>query len=83
MGNITDEDYQAYEEDLEILVDTLRQCFNAGKARYHIVEHKDTLFIEIEGLEELTEEEISEVAQPVFDELDMDFDEINLLPMKN
>lgn len=83
MAEITDEDYQAYEEDLNILVDTLRQCFNADKARYHIVEHKNTLFIEIEGLEELSEEEISEVAQPVFDELDMDFDEISLLSLKS
>lgn len=83
MAEITNEDYQAYEEDLNILVDTLRQCFNADKARYHIVEHKNTLFIEIEGLDELSEEEISEIAQPVFDELDMDFDEISLLPLKS
>lgn len=76
-------DYEAYEQDIELLVDTLRQCFNAEKARYNIVGHQNALFIEIEGLDALSPEEISEVAEPVLDELDMDFDEVSLLPLKN
>ncbi len=74
-------DYEAHEQDIKLLVDTLRKCFNAEKARYNIVGHQNTLFIEIEGLEDLSAEEISEVAEPVLDELDMDFDEISLLPL--
>lgn len=83
MAEFTDEDYEAYEQDLEILVDTLRKCFNADKARYSVVGHQNTLFIKIEGLEALSNEEIYEVAEPVFNELDMDFDEISLVPLKS
>ncbi len=82
MSDLNDTDYEAYEQDIELLVDTLRKCFNAEKARYNVVGHQNTLFIEIQGLDELTPEEISEVAEPVLDELDMDFDEISLLPLK-
>lgn len=83
MAELEDADYEAYEQDIELLVDTLRKCFNAEKARYSVVGHLNTLFIEIEGLDELSAEEISEVAEPVLDELDMDFDEISLLPLSN
>ncbi len=82
MAELNNADYEAYEQDIELLVDTLRKCFNAEKARYSVVGHQNTLFIEIEGLEQLTPEEISEVAEPVLDELNMDFDEISLLPLK-
>lgn len=82
MADIEDYDYEAYEHDIELLVDTLRKCFNAEKARYNVIGHQNTLYIEIEGLEELSPEEISEVAEPVLEELDMDFDEISLLPLK-
>lgn len=81
MSDLEDADYESYEHDIELLVDTLRKCFKADKARYNVVGHQNTLYIEIAGLEELTPEEISEVAEPVLDELDMDFDEISLLPL--
>ncbi len=83
MAELEDADYEAYEQDIELLVDTLRKCFEAEKARYSVVGHQNTLYIEIEGLDELDPETISEVAEPVLDELDMDFDEISLLPLKN
>lgn len=83
MADFTDEDYEAYEQDLEILVDTLRQCFNAAKVRYSVVGHQNALFVEIEGLEKLSNEEITEIAEEVFNELDMDFDEISLVPLKS
>ncbi|WP_372634479.1 hypothetical protein [Fodinibius sp.] len=83
MDELHESDYEAYEQDIKLLVDTLRQCFNAEKARYNIVGHQNALFIEIEGLDALSPEEISEVAEPVLDELDMDFDEVSLLPLKN
>lgn len=81
MAEFTEQDYDDYEKDIEVLVDTLRQCFLADKARYYVAGHQNTLFIEIEGLDELTEEEITEVAEPVLDELDLDFDEISLVPL--
>lgn len=83
MAEFTEDDYEAYEQDLEILVDTLRKCFNAEKARYSVIGHQNALYIEIEGLENLSNDEIQEVAEPVFNELDMDFDEISLVPLKS
>jgi len=83
MADFEQADYEAYEQDIKLLVDTLRKCFNAQKARYSVIGHQNILYIEIEGLDELSPEEISEVAEPVLDELDMDFDEISLLPLKN
>lgn len=82
MGQLNESDYQAYEQDLELLVDTLRQCFEAENARYYVVGHQNALYIEIEGLELLDQETIEEVAGPVLDELDLDFDEVVLLPIK-
>jgi hypothetical protein len=81
MADLSEDDYQDYEQDIEILVDTLRQCFEAEKARYYVVGHQDTLIIEIEGIDELSEEEVAEVAEPVLEELDLDFDEISLVPL--
>ncbi len=82
MAPFTESDYEAYEEDLKLLTDTLRECFDAEHARYYVAGHTNTLFIEIEGLEQFSPEEITEVAGPVLDELDMDFDEISLLPLR-
>jgi len=81
MGDTTDTDYEHDEKDIEILVDTLRQCFLADKARYYMDGNSDALIIEIEGLEALSQDEITEVAAPVLDELDLDFDEISLIPL--
>lgn len=81
MAELDNTDYEAYEQDIKLLVDTLRKCFSAEKARFSVVGHQNTLYIEIEGLDELSPEQISEVAEPVLDELDMDFDEISLLPL--
>lgn len=83
MAELENADYEAYEQDIELLVDTLRKCFNAEKARYNVVGHQNALYVEIEGLDELSPEEITEVAEPILDELDMDFDEVSLLPLKN
>ncbi len=80
MTEPTDKDLEADENDLNLLVDTLRQCFGAKKARYY-VDEGDILFIEIEGLDDLSDNEITEVAEPVLEELDMGFDEILLLPL--
>jgi len=70
------------DRDIEILVDALRQCFLAEKARYYINGYQDSLVIEIEGLDDLTDQEIAEVAEPILEELDLEFDEVMLVPLK-
>jgi hypothetical protein len=81
MAEFIDENYETDQPDIEILVDVLRQCFLAGRARYYIAVEQNSLFVEIEGLEEFSQEEIAEVAEPILEEFDLDFDEIVLLPM--
>jgi hypothetical protein len=70
-----------FEEDLKILVDTLRKCFESTEAEYFVDEHNDTLYVKLEGLDDYSENEIVEIAGPVLEELDMNFEEIIFLPM--
>lgn len=76
-----DEDFN--EQDIEILVDVLRQCFDADKARYHLPSHQNAIFIEISGLQELSQDEIADISEPVVTEFDPEFDEIMILPLTN
>lgn len=82
MSKLNESDFQAFEEDLEILVDVLRKTFDSEHSRYYVDERGDALYVELEGLDEYNDEEIAELAGPVLDELDLDFDEILLLPLK-
>lgn len=81
MAELSEADYMAYEEDLELLTETLRQSFDAERARYYVVGHRNALYIEIEGLDEIEDELIAEIAEPVLDQLDLDFDEVSLIPL--
>lgn len=82
MPELNESDFEAFEDDLQILVHTLKESFNAEDARYYVDERHDTLYVELEGLDEYSEAEITEIAGPVLDELDLDFDEIALLPLR-
>jgi hypothetical protein len=73
-------DYDAYENDLEILVQTIKESFESTEAEFHIDEMNEILYIKLEGLEEYSQDEIVEIAGPILDELDMDFEEIIFLP---
>lgn len=83
MAKLNEADWEAFEEDVKLLVDTIQKLFDAEQVRHYVDERNNTLYIEIKGLEELEENEIAEIAEPAFDELDLDFDEILLLPLKN
>ena len=73
-------DYKSYEEDLTTLIKTLKDSFESTECEYHIDDVKETLFIKLEGLEEYTHAEIIEIVEPILEELDMDFEEIILMP---
>lgn len=74
-------DYDAYENDLEILIKTIKESFESTDAEYHIDEMNEILYIKLEGLEDYSQDEIVEIAGPILDELDMDFEEIIFLPL--
>lgn len=82
MSELNESDYEAFYEDLEILVDTLRKVFGAEKSRYYFNDEANTLYVEIGGLDTLDEDEIEEAANPVLEELDLDLDEVLLLPYR-
>jgi hypothetical protein len=46
-----------------------------------IQEETETLYVSLKGLETFTEEQIQALAVPILDEIDLDFDEIILLPI--
>jgi hypothetical protein len=74
-------EYQSFEEDVQFLVDTLAKCFESVDAEFYIDEHNETLYIKLEGLQEYSEAETEEIAGPVLEEIDMDFEQIVLLPL--
>lgn len=73
-------DFKSYEEDLNVLVETLKESFESSEVEYHIDEINDTLYIKLEGLDDYSQQEIVEIAGPILGELDMDFEEIVFMP---
>lgn len=82
MPEETESDFQEWIKDVEYLVEILKKSFNSTDARYNIDEMNDTLYIELEGLDQYPDEEIVEIAEPIFDVIDLDFEDIILLPFK-
>lgn len=83
MPEETESDYQEWIKDVEYLVKTLKESFNSTDARYNIDELNDTLYVELEGLDQYTDEEIVKIAEPIFDIIDLNFEDIILLPLKD
>jgi len=83
MPEENESDFQEWIKDVEYLVKILRESFESADARYNIDEMNDTLYVELEGLDEYTDEEIVEIAEPIFDIIDLNFEDIILLPMNN
>ena len=83
MSELNESDFNAFQEDIAYLVNALKESFESTEARYHEDEINDTLYIELEGLGDYSEDEIQEIAEPLLEELDLDFDEIVLLPLSS
>lgn len=83
MADPTEEEYQEWMKDLQYLVDTLKESFESADARFTVDELNDTLYIELEGLNEYSDEEIEEIAGPIFDIIELEFEDIILLPLND
>lgn len=81
MSSSEEHDFQAFEEDLNVLIQTLKDSFESTDAEYYIDEMNDTLYLKLEGLDDYSQEEVVEIAGPVLEELDMDFEEIIFMPL--
>jgi hypothetical protein len=78
---MTPDDIDRFQEDVNALVTTLAEAFKATEFRHFIQEETETLYVSLKGLETFTEEQIQALAVPILDEIDLDFDEIILLPI--
>lgn len=81
MPDETEQEYQAWHEDIEYLVKILKESFESTDSSYYVDEINEILYVELEGLDEYSEEEIVEIAEPVLEELDLDFEDIFLVPL--
>lgn len=82
MPEENESDFTDWTEDVEFLVYTLKESFESTDAKYSVDEMNDTLYVELEGLDEYSQEEIVEIAEPVLDVSELNFEDIILLPLK-
>ncbi len=69
-----------FEADINRLVAQLKAELGGGASRWYYDESSETLYIELESLNHLSEEEAGLKAGPVLDSSELDFEEIVLLP---
>ncbi|MCP9292064.1 MULTISPECIES: hypothetical protein [Gracilimonas] len=81
MSEPTEDEIKAFIEDVEFLIQTLKDSFESTDSQFFIDEHNDILYVKLEGLNDYEEHEIEEIAAPVLSELDLDFEEIIILPL--
>lgn len=80
MEEFNEKELEAWQKDVEYLVQILQESFESTDAGYSVDEMNNTLYVELEGLEEYPDEEIMEIAEPILEEIDLDFEDIILLP---
>ncbi|REL24904.1 hypothetical protein DYD21_15375 [Rhodohalobacter sp. SW132] len=80
MADESEQEYQAWQEDIQYLVDVLKESFESTDASYYQDDLNNILYVELEGLDDYSDEEITEIAKPILEELDLDFEDIFLLP---
>lgn len=81
MAETNESDFQEWIKDVEYLVQVLQESFESTDARYNIDDLNDILYVELEGLQDYSEDEIIEIAEPIFDIIELDFNDIVLLPL--
>ena len=53
----------------------------AEKSRWYLHDQTDTLYVEISGMDNWSEDDIDALMTPIMDDLELDFEEIILLPL--
>jgi hypothetical protein len=76
-----EEALSAWQEDVEFLVNILKESFESTDVNYSVDEHNNVLYVELEGLQDYSDEEIIEIAEPIFETADLDFEDIILLSL--
>lgn len=76
-----EEALSAWQEDVDFLVNILKESFESTDVKYSVDEQNDILYVELEGLQDYSDDEIIEIAEPIFETADLDFEDIILLPL--
>ncbi|TVR12467.1 MAG: hypothetical protein EA391_15225 [Balneolaceae bacterium] len=82
MEENSESQFEEWQKDVEYLVNALKESFESTDVRYSIDDQNDILYIELEGLDEYSDEEIVEIAEPLLEEIDLDFEDVILIPLK-
>lgn len=82
MTETTESEFQAWEEDATFLVKTLAEIFESEESRFYIDDINNILYVELKDLNDFEDDEIIEMAEPVLSELDLDFEDVILLPLR-
>lgn len=81
MSDNNESQLNAWQEDIEYLVKVLKESFESIDSRYTVDEQNEILYVELEGLQDYSEKEIAEIAEPLLEAIDLDFEDIILLPL--
>ena len=81
MDKNNESELEEWEKDVQYLVDVLKESFESTDARYSVDDMNDILYVELEGLSDYSEEEIIEIAEPVLDVIELDFEDVILVPL--
>ena len=82
MEENNESELEAWQEDVEYLVKVLKESFESTDARYSVDDLNEVLYVELEGLSDYSDEEILEIAEPILETLELDFEDIILLDLK-
>ena len=82
MAENSESEFEEWQKDVEYLVNALKESFESDDVRYSIDDQNDILYIELEGLGDYSDDEIVEIAGPLLEEIDLDFEDVILLPLK-
>lgn len=83
MQSKEEQEYQSFEEDVATLVKALKDSFESDEAHAKIDDLNNCLYVYLEGLHDYEDDEIEEIASPLLEELDLDFEHIYLLPTED
>ena len=77
----TSDDLALFDQEINNLVEQIKTAFKAEKSRWYLHDQTDTLYVEISGMDAWSEEDIDALMTPIMDDLELDFEEIILLPL--
>ncbi len=83
MEESNESEFEEWQKDVNYLVNVLKESFESTDARYTIDDLNDILYVELEGLDEYSEDEIIEIAEPILDTIELDFEDVILIPLHN